>query len=195
MNSDTQAPPYITPNDLCELRTKRKGWVKATVVSVRPLRTGRVEVKFVADEGGDYSFTTDPRYASESIRYLGPGLASPEVIQGHQERDDHRDSLKSARAGVGSGALDKWNPNPGDKVTIEYRGGIQRTEVVTGVNYKTGKVGVAKETRTTPGEQDRLEVAFHYMNQVTGTNVKPPRERDTRWIPANQIVGVTRKVG
>lgn len=192
MGTDTTStPPYITPGDRCDLQVKRRGWIEATVVSVRPMRTGRVEVKLVAEGGGDYTLNTDPKYGGNAIRYLGPGGPGVEgVFQGHQERDDHRASLKSDRAAVGVSALEKLALNPGDQVRVEYLGGVRRVETVVGVNYKTGKVGIEKETRTTPAERDRLEVAFYHMNQVAGTNVKPPRERDTRWIPANQVVGV-----
>lgn len=180
-----------------ELNTRKKGWVPGTVVGLRALRgrgAGNYEVSITVDGGGDYTANVSyGRYEAKGfIRFVG--VADTEAVRvaalERQQREENRERVKSERANVGVEALEKWKLREGDQVTIEYRGGICRNETVTGVNYATGKVGVSIPTNMSVEERERMEVAFYVLNEAAGTNVRVPTERDCRWIPANQVVGV-----
>lgn len=190
------ADDAIKFGDLVKVRTS-KGEVEATVVGTRPLRNGNTEVRFTTAEGRDLKFTASGwTYAGNArvlklVRRQGAAdvaeISSGAAVRQQGREEAHEDFVEKGRA-----ALDQFDPRPGDEVTIEYRGGLRKREIVNGVNWKTGKVGVVKETRMSPEERERMEMAFWQMNQATGYNVRPPTERDTRWIPAHQIVAVDR---
>ena len=190
------ADDAIMFGDRVRVRTS-KGEVEATVVETRPLRSGNTEVRFTAAGGRDLKFTASGwTYATNALTLKlvsRQGAAEvAEISSGAAERKKERDEAREDFVEKGRAALDQFDPRPGDQVTIEYRGGLRKRETVNGVNWKTGKVGVVKETRMSPEERERMEAAFWQMNQATGYNVRPPAERDTRWIPAHQIVAVER---
>lgn len=190
------ADDTIRLGDLVMVKTSR-GEVEATVVHARPMRTGNLELRFTTVDGRDLKFTAKATTYSGNARVLRlirrQGAADvAELSQGAAERQQNREEAREDFADKGRAALKKFDPRPGDTVTIEYRGGIRRMETVNGVNWKTGKVGVVKETHRTPAEQEQMRLMFWIMNRETGSNVRPPQERDTRWIPAQQIVDVER---
>lgn len=185
---------YIQVGDLVEAKASR-GPVEVTVVAVRPMRTGKTEVQLTTKDGKDFTFKADGSTYTQNSRVLKlirrqGAAAAQEVSQERFEREMGRSEAKEDFAEMGRKALETFDPMPGDKVTIEYRGGPMRVEIVNGVNWKTGKVGVVKETRMSPAERQQLEVSFWLMNQMSGRNIRPPLERDTRWIPAHQIVRI-----
>lgn len=184
----------IQVGDLVSARTA-KGTLEVTVVSVRPMRTGNSEVQFTTKDGKDLKFTAKGGTYSANSRVLTlvrrqGGKAVKELSQGHSEREQARQESKEDFVELGRKALETFDPRPGDQVTIEYRGGTRKVETVNGVNWKTGKVGITKPMRTSPEERARLQLVFWQLNQLTGRDVRPPLERDTRWIPAHQIVRI-----
>jgi hypothetical protein len=179
----------IQVGDLVELRTSRGGIIEATVVEARGMRTGNVDVRMTTADGKDYKFRAKGPYYRDNARVMKlirrqSGKAVEQARLENRERRDERRENKEDFAELGRKALDTFDPKPGDLVTIEY--------AVNGVNWKTGKVGIMKPVRMTPEEKARMELAFWQLNQMTGQNVRPPSERDTRWIPAQQIVRIER---
>jgi hypothetical protein len=185
---------YIQVGDLVSARSS-KGTMDVTVVSVRPMRTGNYEVRLTTKEGRDFKFTAKGGTYSSNARVLTlirrqNAGAVKDLSKGHAEREQARQESKEDFADLGRKAIDTFDPKPGDTVTIEYRGGGRQLEIVNGVNWKTGKVGIVKGTRMSREERYQMEVAFWHLNQLSGANVRPPLERDTRWIPAHQIVHI-----
>lgn len=177
----------------------RKGWVSATVLMARQKRTGGFDLQF-SSEAGDLKFPAKSLYYADSsnariLKYVG----KVDSAQAEKERDElalrnmERADAKEDFAEQGREALQKFDPRPGDRILISYRGGIKEEETVNGVNWKTGKVGVLKEKRRSPEEEARLVLVFQELNRLSGRNLRAPLERDTRWIPAHQIVRVVER--
>ena len=169
----------------------RKGWVKATVASRFIKRTGSVDLVLTSSVG-DLKFTAKSMYYESNakiLRFLGK--ASPDKALKEREealgRQLERDEAKENFADLGRKALEKFDPKPGDKVLIAYSNGPKILETVNGVNWDTGKVGVVKK-KVRPQEQSDLDLLLWAM-RLRG---RAPVERDTRWIPAHQIVRVER---
>jgi len=188
---------YFHEGDSVEVQT-RKGWIPATIVSVTTKRTGNAEL-LLSSSAGDLRFPAKgSRYDANAkvIRYVGKAdkakteKEKAELLDRRQDRMDAKDDA----AEPGRKKLEELNLKPGDKVRIQYKDGPVREETVNGVNFKTGKVGVVKEKFRSREEEDRLRWVFWTMNQNTGRNVRPPLERDTRWIPAHQIIEVSERL-
>lgn len=184
---------FIEAGDEVEVLS-RKGWVKALVASARPKRTGAVDLVFTSSVG-DLKFTAKSSLYSANakfIKYLGkaaPGKAKQEA-QDALDRQLQRDEAKEDFVDLGRKALEKFDPKPGDKVLIAYSNGPRILETVNGVNWKTGKVGVLKkQKRLPPKEQSDLDLLLWAMRMQS---TRAPAERDTRWIPAHQIVRIDR---
>lgn len=185
--------------DAVEINVRKLGWIPATVADVRHMRGGRVEVKLVAQGGGDYTMPTDPFYnpASKALRYVGKNTDPDATTEIHDRmvRDGDRAEAKHTAVASASEVLTTLNLVPGDRVTIEYSGGETRTETVSGVNYATGKVGIATGNGTTAAEKERLEAAYHLLNRDSGRNFKPPTKRDQRWLPVSMVKAVVSRAG
>jgi hypothetical protein len=188
---------YFREGDSVEAQT-RKGWIPATIVSVSVKRTGNAEL-LLSSSVGDLRFPAKgSRYDANAkvIRYVGKAdKAKVEKEKAeHLDRSQERSDAKNNQAEPGRKKLEELNLKPGDKVEIEYAGGQVREETVNGVNFKTGKVGIVKEKVRTQDEETRLRWVFWKLNQESGRNIRPPLERDTRWIPAHQIIRVTERL-
>lgn len=181
--------------DIVEVRT-RKGWVEATVVEVVRKRTGSVEIRLSSSIGDLRLPAKSDSYASNAaiIRYKGKKdpAALQEDQQSHSDRQNERDEAKADSVEAGQKGLEEFDPRPGDKILIGYSNGA-KVETVNGVNWKTGKVGVVKPKRRTPEEEKELIQSFLLFNRLSGRNVRPPLERDTRWISGRHIVRVVER--
>ena len=186
----------IKIGDLVKLNT-RKGWVEGTIVSVRPMRTGNLEIHATSTIG-DLKFTSKGWSYANNAKvmeligrkgYEGAKEELEEFLKRDTERADRRENF----AEKGRKSLDELNLQPGDTILIAYSNGPKIEETVVKVNYSTGKVGVIKATRMSPEERRRLKDVFEYMNDQTGTHVRPPLEREVRWIPGSQIVSVVER--
>lgn len=186
---------YIEEGDEVKVLS-RKGWAKATVVSARRKRTGAVDLVFTSSVG-DLKFTAKSDLYADNARMIEyVGKASPDKALKEREeslgRQMEREEAKEDFADLGRKALEKFDPKPGDKVLIAYSNGPKILETVNGINWNTGKVGVVKQKARSKQEEDALALAFWQFNQMSGRNLRAPKERDTRWIPAQQIVRVDR---
>ena len=184
---------YIEEGDLVSIRS-RKGWIEAVVVSVRGKRTGGSEIKLNSSIG-DLNFQSkDGTYDPRIITFVRKG--DTDLTQIHQDersqREDERSDKQEDAAEIGRQALEKLKLNHGDVVIIDYTNG-SHVETVNGVNWKTGKVGLLRKKHRTQEEEMALAVSFANMNRLTGRNLRPPLERDTRWVPANLVSRIVRR--
>lgn len=181
----------VQVGDRVEVRS-RSGWLEARIVTVLPKRGGKVDLSFSTAEGRDLKWTAPNGYykfLTRDLRYLGPGNADPgqdEEMSRALDRKEHREEVKEDLVQKGRDALEKWDLKPGDRVIIHYTNG-DLPETVNGVNWNTGKVGIVRQKRRTPEEEQELRDSFALMNHLTGRNIRPPLERDTRWIPAQLV--------
>ncbi|MGA1213887.1 MAG: hypothetical protein ACO3ZZ_09210 [Solirubrobacterales bacterium] len=156
------------------------------------------EVKFTDDQGNDY---TGKRrsilYADQTgTKYLGKaGAGSQKKIEESLQRGQARADAKANRADEGVEALRKLNLQPGDVIKFKYTDGV-RTEIVTGVNYRTGKVGIDRFRGNERAKKDYIDdIRGHretteLLNYLTGLRVRNKSDRSTRWLGAQGIVEV-----
>jgi hypothetical protein len=184
---------FIQEGDKVQVKSRRKGWVDGTIVSVRPMRNGKVELHVVSPEGDFRWNAPDGMYrGKEEVLRLkdrgGQEQAAP-LRDEWQQRVDDRAERKDDIAELGREALRKWDLKPGDKILFKYTNAT-REEVVVAINMETGKVGIAKDvprSRQEEYERRRLLVEMYGM----GRNPRPPR--DTRWLHAQHILKVTER--
>lgn len=164
---------------VCSYVDRRGDLVDCVVGRVRAITRGRHD--------GSHEYTLAPLHSKSqaySIKIVGESLIGQpsrrytdvEIKNALSKRNEKEITLreqKRQRAEHGASAISLNKIKPGDRVLIKYRDG-DRWETVSGVNLKTGKVGIAQPQR--PTKFDLLEFVAN----------KPSRPR-TRWIPAELI--------
>jgi hypothetical protein len=187
--------------DRVQISIARGRTTEATVTSVRHNWRARkfpYEVKFTDDQGNDY---TGKRrsilYADQTgTKYLGQaGAGSKKKIEESLQRGQARADAKADRAEAGIEALRKLNLQPGDVIKFKYTDGVQ-TEIVTGVNFRTGKVGIDRFRGNARAKREYIDdIRGHretteLLNYLTGLRRRKKSDRSTRWLFAQNIVEV-----
>lgn len=190
--------------DKVEISTRR-GKVEATIVDVKHNYRARkypYEVRFTTDGGEDYHGKRGSiRYdapENRGTKYIGRSRGKKKLEQSRQ-RDQDRDQQKQDRTVEGVEALYKWKLNPGDVIRYRYTN-MDRNEVVSKVNFRTGKVGI--ERFTPLQKEDYLEALqqkkedralWDALGLTQGFRRRKVMDRSLRWLPATGIIKVVKR--
>ena len=201
----TAGPEKIEVGDRVGIQT-RKGKVEAIVAEVTHSFRARkypYEARLTTSGGDNYKISLSSDMYTHSnnlltIKFLGKSDNQKAIDDSLEKRKEVEDK-KMERAETNSDTLLEFRLNPGDVIVYRYRN-TTRNEVVAGVNYKTGKVGI--ERFTEPQKARYLEILknkrqdtedLKYFAQTNGLDLshkKGPSDRSVRWLPSSGIVSV-----
>jgi len=192
----------IKPGDKVKIQT-RKGWKPGVIVSYEFSYRARTKphiIKMTTDDGGDYSGSFKKGKYSE-LRFLelvsrGRGGKGTKKKQDESKaRELAREEKAAERVADGVAALDHFDIKVGDVIAYRYRSTTAH-EIVTGTNYRTGKVGIDRFKGNERGKQqylDRIEArkeTADLMSYYHGLRARRPSDRSSRWLDAAAIVKV-----
>jgi hypothetical protein len=195
------AGPYgeiVQVGDRVDIKT-RKGWKPGTVVEVNSNFRAKKPwyIAFTTDDAEDLKgqFSSNEYEVLRSVvSYVGRAK-STKAIQESKARGKEREDAASARADSNRDVLHNMDLKAGDVILYKYSNAT-RKEIVTGVNYQTGKVGIdvfqgdeglrGRYMRNLDDKKSRQEMLeYHY-----GLRARKPSDRSTRWLPASGIEAV-----
>ncbi len=202
VKTSSKGGEVITVGDRVKIQTSR-GSVVATVVEVTTnwrARTWPHEIRFTTDDGKDYHGKRKSiEYSAPENKgtvYLGPSTLGGDALSESLARRDKMQDKKEERARSGEDILLDMKLKKGDVILYRYSNALQK-EVVAGVNYQTGKVGIERfneyqkkryfeilSERKSQLEEIKLFGEFFGEGFL---NKRGPSDRSVRWLPASGI--------
>ena len=188
---------YMEVGDRVEVKTKR-GWHPGTITSMKQ-GTKWTTFGVVTDDGGDLKGKTqDQRYSRNKIIKFVSTAGDKKAAQASLQRRADVAKRKDDRANAGSDILADLKLQPGDVVLIKYRD-TTREEVVTGTNYRTGKVGIDRFRGNEMSKREYLKKikdhndSMEVMEYLYGLKVGRKSKNASRWLAASLIVKIERR--
>jgi hypothetical protein len=189
----------ITIGDRLKVRTTR-GWVEATVTNVIHKWRARKYpyiIQTTDDAGNDYSGkkTNNTYSRNPNYEFISRGGGSAKTVQDSNKRRQDRQDQRDDKVALGQKALRKWDLKPGDVIRYQYSNGTMQ-EIVTGTNFKTGKVGIDRFKGDARGKAKYIKdirednETRELMDYLMGIRVRRRSDRSTRWLPADGILAV-----
>jgi hypothetical protein len=202
VKTSAKSGEVITVGDRVKIQTSR-GSVVATVVEVTTnwrARTWPHEIRFTTDDRKDYHGKRKSlEYSAPENKgtvYLGPSTLGGAALGESISRRDKIQEKKEERARSGEEILLDMKLKKGDVILYRYSNALQK-EVVAGVNYQTGKVGIERfneyqkkryfeilSERKSQLEEIKLFGEFFGEGFL---NKRGPSDRSVRWLPASGI--------
>ena len=200
----------IEKGDIVSIKSRKKGWVEAVVAEVEfnyRARTKPVKIRVTTTEGEDYRWETSsasyalPQTASVLKFLRAGGKAESQAIQDSLARRESIEQKKQEKAEMGADELEKLDLQPGDVILYRYSNTIQK-EVVAGVNYSTGKVGIERFTpqqkqRYLDGIKERRDTMDLYQviygDEFFNYRRRKPSDRSIRWLPATGVESLVQR--
>ena len=184
---------------IIEALTKR-GWKTGTIAEVvwKPRSRFPYEVRYVTDDGQDFrgkrlSNRYDDPANAKIMRFVGKTRAKKVIQESIQRRDDILQK-KQDRADAGVASLESWGLKKGDIILYKYTNATQQ-EIVAGVNYSTGKVGIERYKSETSKQdylrrlQDKRE-RKEMLEEFYGMSSRGTRDTSVRWLPGTGVLKV-----
>lgn len=189
--------------DIIEALTKR-GWKQGTIASVewKPRSAYPYLIRYVTDDGQDFhgkrkSNRYDDPDNKRVMKFIGKNRKK-KLIEESLKREDDINQRKRDRADAGAASLESWEIQKGDVILYRYNNAT-REEVVAGVNYSTGKVGIERFKNENDKElyllrlRDRRE-RKEMLEEFYGMSARGTRDTSVRWLPGTGIVKVVQKI-
>lgn len=194
---------FIEVGDVVEALTK-KGWKTGIIseVTYKPRSRAPYEIRYVTDDGQDFrgkrvSNRYDDPANQKIMRFKSKSTGSKLIQESIQRKEDHLQK-KQDRAEAGAATLESWDLKKGDIIRYQYNNGIHQ-EIVAGVNYLTGKVGIERFKNDYDKQsylkrlQDRREHK-EMMEYFYGLSSRGTRDTSVRWLPGVGVIEVVKRL-